>query len=205
MGFDQQISMALAELPVGRFVTPPLDAWGSILGVHRQRAGLSLRMRMKLQAVTEHGAFRINKYGDHVIARMYLLGYEGKDSHVYWLRDDVGAAWLDGDQPPESVIEWVKACAWNDCKVRARYVANEQVRQAKPATVVALPTPQLRLVHEEAEVLRELRECQQALATSQANLARAQERWLLSVEHHRAALRRLGVEDRGEDSAIPPV
>lgn len=202
MRLDQQISLALAELPVGRFVTPPLDSWGTILGVHRQRAGLSLRMRMKLQAVTEHGAFRIDKYGDHVIARMYLLGYEGKDSHVYWLRDEVGAAWLDGDQPPEEVIDWVKACAWNDCKVRARYIVNEQA--AKPATVVALPTPQqLRLVHEEADLLRELRECQQALATSQANLARAQERWLLSVEHHRAALRKLGVEDRGE--AIAPV
>lgn len=204
MSFEQQISMALAELPIGRFVTPPLDSWSAILSVHRQRAGLSLRMRMKLQAVTEHGAFRIDKYGDHVIARMYLLGYEGKDSHVYWLREDVGTLWPSGDQPPAELVARVKALAWNDYRVSARHLANEQI--AKPATVVALPTPQqLRLVHEEADVLRELRECQQALATSQANLARAQERWLLTVEHHRAALRRLGVEDRGEDSAIAPV
>jgi len=224
MSFDNEIHSALAELPIGRFVVPPLDAWSTLLGVHRQRAGLSLRKRMKLTAVTEHGGCRIDLYKGILIARIYVIGYQGQDSHVHWLRDDVGdpAAWIDG-RPPAHVIDWVLRVAREDLGVKARYVEDTVIRvqpapddasEAAAPVVAALPAPQpLRLVEpDEVELMRALACAEQVvqanlktLQDSQHQLALLRERWQACVEHHSAALRRLGIHQSADSAAQRPM
>jgi len=224
MSFDDQIHSALAELPIGRFVAPPLHVWSDIFSVHRTAAARSLGRRMQLTPVKNHGDCRIDQYKDMLIARIYVLGYEGRNSHVHWLRDDVGnpAAWIDG-RPPAHVIDWVLQVAREDLGVKAQYVEDTVIRvqpapddasAAAAPVVAALPAPQLlRLVEpDEVELMRELAYAEQVvqanlktLEDSQHELALLRERWHACVEHHSAALRRLGIHQSADSAAQRPM
>jgi len=185
---DEALERLVEALPLGEWTQPNLRTLAEAFGVDYTQGSAALRRALRLEAVRSHGAVRVDWWRDHIIGRAYVLGYEGEATRIHWLR-----------AAPGSTVAEVLASARHQFGI-ATLEGPAAAVQPAPAAPQQQP---LRLVPvEDDDLARALRDAEAAvaadrrtLAVSEARLLEVRARWVARVEHHRAALRRLGVEE----------